>query len=448
MLESNSLLASDAIFIRKFRMKNRDRINAKEIKFRLDDAALLAIATKVATQENLSLDGDEEAALAALRRAHPRAGNTNEELGQWLSKMDESQLQGVISNTKGVLHEMRFVELENSDGDTTYAAQFAATNHPGFDVVFSDVASGSRWEAQLKATDSEAYIGGWLENHPDGEILVTAEIAQRMGIESSGLSNAGMTVETERLVDGLIAADQGDTLWDYVPGLSALSIAVVIYELHQRLQLGEIQPNQFKWMIAKASGQRATRVIALTVLLSIPVVNVATGIALIANALSTSGILEVVNGKLGRFNEDRVTTRLEMAIYAEKICLEWAITRAKQAIQVRREGEDEAFRRAYERIKASVQKRRDEATLTDRTDKTTFEYSDPDDCVPVPAQKEDVAVRVNAKVGALQVDRQMRLRELNELLKDEDLQPHFHNALEERIGREAAAKLARLIAAS
>jgi hypothetical protein len=443
-------------FTRKLSRKNMGRINAKEIKFRLDDAAILAVAAKVAAQEAMTLDGDEEAVLAALRRAHPSAGNTNEELGHWLSKMDEGQLQGVISNTKGVLHEMRFVELENADGDTTYVAQFAATNHPGFDVVFSDVASGSDWEAQLKATDSEAYVREWLESHPDGQILVTTEIAERMGVASSGVSNTDLTMETERLVDSLIAADESDTLWDYLPGLSALSMAMVIYELHQRLKLGEIGPAQFRWMVAKASGQKATRVVALTILLSIPVVNVITGIALIANALSASGVLKAINGKLDKFNESlshrleagRTTAAFEMAIFTEKLCLEMAIKRARQDLEIQRRCRDEAFRRAYEEATTNLKKCFAEADLIDQTDRTALEYSSPDDCLPLAVNTEGVALRVNAKVNALQVERIRRLQEVNRFLKNEELRPHFHNALEEEVGPEAAAKLARLIAVS
>ncbi|WP_197465454.1 hypothetical protein, partial [Erythrobacter sp. HI0063] len=113
-------------------------MKVREVKVPLVDAAILAVASKLSLQGTVSLNEVDEAVLAALRRAHPAAGDTEEELGRWLAEMDEAQLSGVVSNTKGVLHEMRFVALENSDGDTIFAAQFEAINHPGYDVVFSD----------------------------------------------------------------------------------------------------------------------------------------------------------------------------------------------------------------------------------------------------------------------------------------------------------------------
>ncbi|WP_156501986.1 hypothetical protein, partial [Erythrobacter sp. HI0063] len=206
----------------------------------------------------------DEAVLAALRRAHPAAGDTEEELGRWLAEMDEAQLSGVVSNTKGVLHEMRFVALENSDGDTIFAAQFEAINHPGYDVVFSDHASGTEWVAQLKATSSEAYVEEWLEQHPDGEIIITSELAERMGLQDSGFANAELTADTEELVDQLISAEQNDAIWEYIPGLTALSIAAVVYEMHRRLLRGEISRDEFIWMTAKATGKSAARVLVLT----------------------------------------------------------------------------------------------------------------------------------------------------------------------------------------
>jgi hypothetical protein len=68
--------------------------------------------------------------------------------------------------------------------------------------------------------------------------------------------------------------------------------------------------------------------------------------------------------------------------------------------------------------------------------------------LPLAVNTEGVALRVNAKVNALQVERIRRLQEVNRFLKNEELRPHFHNALEEEVGPEAAAKLARLIAVS
>lgn len=425
----------------------------KEISIRLDDAFVLAVAAKVAAQENVVFGGDEHAVLAAMRRAHPSAGSTNEELGRWLSQMNDTQIQGVVSNTKGVLHEMRFVELENADGDTVYAAQFEATNHPGFDVAFSDSASGADWSAQLKATESEAYIRDWLERHPDGEILVTTEIAERIGIDSSGVSNSELTVEVEQFVGSLISADQRDEMWDYVPGLTAISIAMVIYELHRRLRLGEIRRDQFAWMVAKASGQSSARVVVITALLSVPIVNVVTVIALIANALSSSGLLDAVNHKLDDLNA-RLSDRMKIeeaavafkqAIFVEGLMLKSAMSTAREDLEIEEKCRDENFRKLYTEARARIEKRWESAGLIKPSDDPVVEYIDPECCVPNCIDDTFIAHSVNEKIEVLRTERKQRLSEAREFLKDERLKPHFYKWLEKKFGSEAAIKLNRAI---
>src|SRR5688500_4011172 len=104
-----------------------------------DEAAILAVAAKLAFEPDASFSDSELATIAAMQRAHPKAGDTHEALGDWLAGMDDGQILGVVNNTKGVLHEMEFVRIENEDGDSVHASLYAATNHPGTDVEFHDV---------------------------------------------------------------------------------------------------------------------------------------------------------------------------------------------------------------------------------------------------------------------------------------------------------------------
>lgn len=430
---------------------------AKVRKFSVDDAVILAAAAKVTSGRPSELTSDEEAALAALRRAHPSAGQTNEDLGQWLSEMDSEQLQGVVSNTKGVLHEMRFVELENADGDTVYAAQFAAANHQGFDIIFSDAPSGAQWEAQLKATDSSAYVNDWLEKHPDGGILVTSEIADRLGLESSGLSNKELTADTQDLVDSLIAAGENDTLWDYFPALTAISIAMVTFELHERLERGEISGDRFRRLVAKASGKRAARVLAITALLSIPGLNVVTAIALVANALNAAGLLEKANSGLDSLNQKlatkveamRVLNDFEYAVMDEAILIESALRNVQSSFE--RESEiaerckDENFRRIFEaemeRAETFLAEVDGENPFRDQLDKSGDGYTNPDGVIPAICEDESVERKVRAKVEQLQGERQVRFQEARQILCTNHLSPYFRKIIERNAGEEGAEKL-------
>lgn len=420
-------------------------IEAREVRVPLEDAAILAVAAKVSLQADASLNGEDEAVLAALRRAHPNAGDTNEELGRWLAEMNQTQLQGVVSNTKGVLHEMRFVEMENADGDTIYAAQFASTNHAGYDVVFSDDASGSGWVAQLKATDSQAYVREWLEQHPNGDILVTSEIAERMGLESSGISNADLTVDTNRLVDRLISADQNDSIWVYVPGLAALSVAAIIYELHERLKRGEISRDQFAWMAAKATGKSAARIVLLTGLLSIPVINVAAGLALVANFLSSSGILERLETYVDKeLSVMDATEAYEMAVSIEKISIEGALASAEEShqldIQLKNESEEyrALLREAHSEYSSLYQEEF-------KKNGPVYDYSDPAKLTPPEHPRGEVEDLIRAKVNEIEIERRQLFRQARSALKDNGLRPHFLASLQEYLGEVGSKRLLALV---
>jgi hypothetical protein len=255
------------------------------IRRNFDEAAILAVAAKLAFEENPDFSESELATIAAMQRAHPQAGDSTEELGSWLSAMNDDQIQGVVNNTKGVLHEMEFVRLENDDGDAIHAALYGSTNHPGTDVQFVDIDSGVTWSAQLKATDDASYVQDWIDSHPDGEILVTSELAARMDLSPSGLSNEHLTARTEDVVNQLLEAGSESDLWDYFPALTVASIALVVWELWTRHCKGEITLSQFKWMTAKVSGLKAGKLALLSVAMMIPGINVVTGAGLVASLL-------------------------------------------------------------------------------------------------------------------------------------------------------------------
>lgn len=255
------------------------------IRRNFDEAAILAVAAKLAFEENPDFSESELATIAAMQRAHPQAGDSTEELGSWLSAMNDDQIQGVVNNTKGVLHEMEFVRLENDDGDAIHAALYGSTNHPGTDVQFVDIDSGETWSAQLKATDDASYVQDWIDSHPDGEILVTSELAARMDLSPSGLSNEHLTARTEDVVNQLLEAGSESDLWDYFPALTVASIALVVWELWTRHCKGEITLSQFKWMTAKVSGLKAGKLALLSVAMMIPGINVVTGAGLVASLL-------------------------------------------------------------------------------------------------------------------------------------------------------------------
>ena len=226
----------------------------------------------------------DEAVLAAFQRYSPDTQGLSS-VQNYLSGLSGDQIVGVVSNVKGILHEMEFVKMENSDGDTISAVIFPTTNHKGFDAVISDAGTGEIWPIQLKTTDDQEYVQEWVDKYPDGEILVSEEIASELGLESSGFSNQELTVRVEDFVDGLIAQGAGSPLWSLFPTLVLISVSFVLIELHRRYRAGKITKAQLTAMAVAATGLKATKIGALMMLLHIPVVNVVVGAVLVSGML-------------------------------------------------------------------------------------------------------------------------------------------------------------------
>jgi len=254
------------------------------VRTNLEEPLIIASLGKLAFANSGELSDTDQAVLAAFRRSTNALHDaTPEEIGEYLRNLDDDAMPGIISNTKGILHEMQFVEIENADGDSVYASIFDATNHPGTDVQFVDTDTGETWEVQLKATDSAAYANDWIDAHPGGEILVTEELAHRTDLESSGLSNQELTGDVEGFVDKMVSGDE--TIWDHFPVITALTMANILWALWQRYQAGEIDWERFKYLAARASGIKVAKIAMLSALLAIPVVGQATGALLIAKFL-------------------------------------------------------------------------------------------------------------------------------------------------------------------
>ena len=264
-------------------MSPQIRYLAKKI---ADETLILSAFAKVSFDNATYFSDEEQAVLAALRRTTPDLSHASpQEIGDYLRPMDEESILGVVNNTKGVLHEMEFVALENEDGDSVYASLFDDPHYPDFDVQLTDSVTGSVYDVQLKTTNDPSYINEWLNQHPNGEIIVNSEMAQKMGLPSSELSNEQLTLSTEAFLDKALAAEDA-SLWHYVPLLSVASVSWIVWGLWQRYQQQHISLSEFKLLAAQATGLKVAKISALVLLLSIPVINVLTGAALVAHIVN------------------------------------------------------------------------------------------------------------------------------------------------------------------
>ncbi len=257
------------------------------LKRNFDELGIITVLVSIANSgKSLSFAEQDLMVLTALRRSNNALANAPlEEVQQYLSNLDESQIVGLVSNVKGMLHEMEFVKIENEDGDSVFASIFQTTNHPDTDVMLVDQDSGESWEIQLKATDNTSYVQDWIDTHPDGEILVTDELAEKMGLPSSGFSNEGLTANVNEFIDKMIGFDQLSVISDYFPELTIISVAIVVHELWGRYQRNEIDFQRFCELVTATTGIKVAKIWVLTSLLSVPIVGQLTGVLLITSFL-------------------------------------------------------------------------------------------------------------------------------------------------------------------
>jgi len=251
---------------------------------RFDEASIVGAYAKVSLSE-VELTEDEQVVLNAFRRANPKYNNlNNEELGNLFSGLSNDELSGFVINTKGVLHEMLFIEMENNDGDSIFAELYKSTTHPGYDVMMTNSETGDQWDLQLKTTDSKSYLREWQQNN-DGEIFVSEEIAEKMNLDTTGISNKDVTVRTEDFIDKLKEIDDADSIWNYIPALGVMSLSFIIFNLWKRYKKNEITYEMFKWLSIKSTGMKAAKFAFLAALLSIPMIGQITAVALLSNFL-------------------------------------------------------------------------------------------------------------------------------------------------------------------
>jgi len=260
------------------------------IKKNIDKTLVLGGLASLAFDQSGVLSPDDELVLQSLRRAVPETQTFDlSQIQDYLQSLDDDQLVGLANNVKGVLHEIQFVEIENEDGDEITAALFTDTNHPDTDVLLTNQETGETIAVQLKATDSESYVQHWIDTHDEGEILVTEEIAEQMGLESTEISNEELTADVSEFTEKLMKLNDDDSIWDLMPELPAISIAISGFYLFEQYRKGVISYNTFKIKFIRLTGIKAAKFTLIAGLLMVPGINILVGAGLLASLLWNTG---------------------------------------------------------------------------------------------------------------------------------------------------------------
>jgi hypothetical protein len=223
--------------------------------------------------------------LEAIRRSTVDLDNdaSVDEIADYIQNFDDDQIDGLVNNIKGIYHEIQFVYDENNDDNSIRAELFGETNHEGSDVILIDTETGEREYVQLKATFDVNYVREALEKNPDIRVISTEELAEKLEIESSGMSNDELNRKVEEAIENL---DNREDLLDYIPAATIWSTTFAILPLVNKYIKKQITKKDCLQGIAKITGYKAVRVAALLILLSTPLTAIPTSTYLIAKYAS------------------------------------------------------------------------------------------------------------------------------------------------------------------
>ena len=191
-------------------------------------ATLLALISSNAKELGMETSS---AVIEALHLANPQTSQmSDEQLSDYLTNLTPEQLEGVVNATKGKYHELKFVEHENNNFDDWHAEIISDPNHVGSDIVLTNLKTGDVTEIQLKATDSIGYVSEHIERYADIPVLVTSEVASKLGdsVQSSGMSNEDLTQEVieslQHASSESLTSTMGDLVTDGVIGAGIYSV--------------------------------------------------------------------------------------------------------------------------------------------------------------------------------------------------------------------------------
>ncbi len=228
--------------------------------------------------------------LAALRQHDPVLRYQSvAQIQQALRQVDEQHIVALVRALKRQLHQLVVVCLTHAQGDQLYASYLEQHTHNDFEVLLSDAVTGDCWPMHMQAHQQTSTLKDWRISSED-QFIAASELATQLHLERTALGQKALTQSVEDAIDFIVTAkDPNDEhFWDYFPVISVASVSLAIFELFQRYQKQDISWSEFKWMAAKISGIKVSKIAFIGLLLGLPVVGQVTGAYLVAKLLLTA----------------------------------------------------------------------------------------------------------------------------------------------------------------
>ena len=279
--------------------------SAKEfVQKNIDELAVISVISKLRNGENLVTE-EENIILEAMIRSSNKITDLDSaiEFAKATAAKGTEALTGAASNIKGIAHELIYVKLQNEDGDTVFAFMPENTNNPKFDVLTVNTETGEqKWE-QLKTTMNSDYVNDWIEKYPgsEGALKVNVEMANKLGLNSTGIKDEELSVDVNDFLNKLINMDEStfSQIISTAPPLTIIAASFAVYGLYKRYQKKEISKQRFIFMATKITGIKAAKIITLLYLLALPGIGQVVAVYLIASLMFKAlGVLEVKKDKL------------------------------------------------------------------------------------------------------------------------------------------------------
>jgi len=288
----------------KEEMKNFKPKTTEFIQKNIDELAVISVISKLRSGEKIITE-EENIILEAMIRSSEKITDldTAIEFAKSTASKGTDSLMGAANNIKGIAHELIYVKTENEDGDAIYAFMPEDTNHPQFDVLTVNYETGEQnWE-QLKTTQNSDHINSWIEKYPgsEGSLKVNIEMANKLGFDSSGISDKELSIDVNKFLDKLIEIDEStlSQIIETSPPLTIIAASFVVYGLYKKYKKKEITKKQFVSMSTKITGIKAAKILTLLSLLALPGIGQIVAVYLIASLMfSVIGILEFKEEKL------------------------------------------------------------------------------------------------------------------------------------------------------
>ena len=275
------------LLYQKYKAEEKKEGNAVDFKKRRKSIGTLDMWTvlyALETEQTDRLDTPQsQLVLEAIRRSTNELGDqaTVQEIADYVQQYNDEQMPGFVNNIKGIYHESAYANAENADGDSVHAVLFENTNHPDSDVMLINEDTGHIEYIQLKATDNIQYVTEAMAKNPDIHMVTTQEMADKLGIDSSKMSNAELKEQVENTLSNLSDADYHQIVYS-LPlvsmWLSAFAIAPIVMQYLQK----KISRQDALGKMGKITGKRVAKLLLYVILLSFPLTAIPTSIYLIA----------------------------------------------------------------------------------------------------------------------------------------------------------------------